>query len=577
MARLLGIGRLEPFVDFNSSTSTANLTALHGKEQQECFNNPTFEADYENAGDERSSLPTVTISLHSDDYLLSQNNNHTTNNQNQNKLGLASTDSGILICVAQPPSATDDSSSVGGKSLDSGLCEDGHGPVRQTPQDNDNGGSGGRSTSVPVSKDGAKGHRGPQEHKQETLLAICIQVFIPFLIAGTGTCGAGIVLDHVEEWTVFKDVKELFILVPTLLGLKGNLEMTLASRVSTQANLGKLDSLREKWQMIWGNMSIVVCQATVMGFLAAAFATVMTISSRGFQLHNALLLCASSLFTAVIASLILGSITLAVVIASHKCNINPDNVATPIAASLGDVTTLGILAAISSYLYKMKENYVPASIVIATFIFLIPLWAYLSYKNAFVKQVLKTGWAPVIAALIITTIGGFILEKSVSQFKGFAIFQPVINGAAGDLVAIQASRISTYFHQNSAKPGARPPDGSALCVSPWAAFFGKGPHSRTALILLAMVIPGHLLFGYGITLIKGGDTVLTPTFLPIYLASAFIQITLLLYIAQCMIQILWRLKIDPDNSAIPLLTTLGDFSGICCLTIAFYIHHFLVA
>lgn len=134
-----------------------------------------------------------------------------------------------------------------------------------------------------------------------------------------------------------------------------------------------------------------------------------------------------------------------------------------------------------------------------------------------------------------------------------------------------------------------------------------GPHSRTARILLAMVIPGHLLFGYGITLIKGGDTVLTPTFLPIYLASAFIQasyrnvklfkliclilenydlvsnsffilqITLLLYIAQCMIQILWRLKIDPDNSAIPLLTALGDFSGMCCLTIAFYIHRGLVA
>lgn len=51
----------------------------------------------------------------------------------------------------------------------------------------------------------------------------------------------------------------------------------------------------------------------------------------------------------------------------------------------------------------------------------------------------------------------------------------------------------------------------------------SGPHSRTALILLAIVIPGHLLFGYGITLIKGGDTVLTPTFLPIYLSSAFIQ------------------------------------------------------
>lgn len=51
-----------------------------------------------------------------------------------------------------------------------------------------------------------------------------------------------------------------------------------------------------------------------------------------------------------------GAITLLVVVMSHKCKINPDNVATPIAASLGDVTTLGLLAAISSYLYNIEGN-----------------------------------------------------------------------------------------------------------------------------------------------------------------------------------------------------------------------------
>jgi solute carrier family 41 len=33
---------------------------------------------------------------------------------------------------------------------------------------------------------------------------------------------------------VFKRIPEIYILVPSLLGLKGNLEMTLASRLSTQ-------------------------------------------------------------------------------------------------------------------------------------------------------------------------------------------------------------------------------------------------------------------------------------------------------------------------------------------------------
>lgn len=39
-----------------------------------------------------------------------------------------------------------------------------------------------------------------------------------------------------QHWPVFVDVSEIFILVPALLGLKGNLEMTLASRLSTQVS-----------------------------------------------------------------------------------------------------------------------------------------------------------------------------------------------------------------------------------------------------------------------------------------------------------------------------------------------------
>lgn len=36
-----------------------------------------------------------------------------------------------------------------------------------------------------------------------------------------------------QHWKVFKVITEVFILVPALVGLKGNLEMTLAARLST--------------------------------------------------------------------------------------------------------------------------------------------------------------------------------------------------------------------------------------------------------------------------------------------------------------------------------------------------------
>lgn len=56
---------------------------------------------------------------------------------------------------------------------------------------------------------------------------------------------------------MFEKVSELIILVPALLGLKGNLEMTLASRLSTQANLGHMDAPKEQWYMIVGNLVLI--------------------------------------------------------------------------------------------------------------------------------------------------------------------------------------------------------------------------------------------------------------------------------------------------------------------------------
>lgn len=44
-----------------------------------------------------------------------------------------------------------------------------------------------------------------------------------------------------QHWQVFTEVSELFILVPVLLNLKGNLEMNLAARISTSVTSAVLD------------------------------------------------------------------------------------------------------------------------------------------------------------------------------------------------------------------------------------------------------------------------------------------------------------------------------------------------
>jgi len=69
--------------------------------------------------------------------------------------------------------------------------------------------------------------------------------------------------------------------------------------------------------------------------------------------------------------------------------------------------------------------------------------------NEDTREILYIGWTPVLSAMVISSMGGKILNKVITKFPDIAVFQPVINGVAGNLVGIQASRISTDLHKSS--------------------------------------------------------------------------------------------------------------------------------
>ena len=50
-----------------------------------------------------------------------------------------------------------------------------------------------------------------------------------------------------------------------------------------------------------------------------------------------------------------GVVMVGVIMLSRRFHINPDNVATPIAASLGDLTTISLLAALARGLYTLVD------------------------------------------------------------------------------------------------------------------------------------------------------------------------------------------------------------------------------
>lgn len=405
--------------------------------------------------------------------------------------------------------------------------------------------------------------------KQEKWTTILVQVSIPFFLAGIGTIGAGIILGRVEKWKVFKSISQLFILVPALLGLKGNLDMCLASRLSTQSNLGNMALRKEIIKMIVGNIALVQVQATVASFLVSLFAISVGAAMDGkFDFAHTMLLIASSMFTATSSCFVLDFVLVAVVLLSKKFRLNPDNLATPLAASIGDVVSISVLSFIASLLYDQLDTHLWITFaIVAVYLCLLPIWVVVVYKNKYTRPILTNGWIPVLSALCISGFGGLVLDASVDVFYGFVVFQPIINGIGGNLVSVQASKISTMLHQSSII-GIIPPH-AKIFEWPWRAILKGVPYARSARILLMLSVPGQICFIFAADYIHMSESTITITFILAYLCASIVQVSLLLYLAHIIIHAMWKWKIDPDNSAIPYLTALGDLFGSSFLALAF--------
>ena len=95
-------------------------------------------------------------------------------------------------------------------------------------------------------------------------------------------------------------------------------------------------------------------------------------------------------------------------------------------------------------------------------------------------------------------------------------------GVGGNLVAIQASRISTFLHQRH-KPSVLPLDDDRIMRTPCVAFCGPKTDANIARILLCMAIPAHVLYLYVIILIQKSQV--TSYFIVMYMFVALFEVS----------------------------------------------------
>ncbi|XP_075551410.1 solute carrier family 41 member 1-like isoform X3 [Dermacentor variabilis] len=403
------------------------------------------------------------------------------------------------------------------------------------------------------------------------LTSTAMQVFVPFILAGVGSTIAGILLDVVKEWPVYVRIHQIFVLIPPLLGLNGNLEQTLVARLSTQANLGNLNRVREQLPMIFANIALLQCQSTVATLVACTLAIFKSVAIDNYwDPSHVAILFAGALAAVNTASLLLSLVMSAVVVVSTKCDKNPDNIAPAIAASFGDLTTLFLLSGYSSFL--LYRPYL-APLVIVLCVGVLPVWIILARRNSVSRVVLRVGWLPIIVALTVSSFGGYILDYAVITYPPIALHLSSVNALGGNLAAVFSCSLSSYLNRLTVL--GRLPAEEPLCVGPLQMYYQGGDMANVAYVLVGVVVPGQTLFAVLSRVLRFGRISMSITFFAAYIGASLAQVVVLLYLARLVVYRLWGWSIDPDNAAIPCLTGCGDFLGTGFLTLAYVVLHYV--
>ena len=423
------------------------------------------------------------------------------------------------------------------------------------------------SKKVSSQRNGKKGRRGkkksvpvfqsmeiPSNVNKFNLIKDGSQVLPALVIAAFGLFLSGYVLDITQHWPVFESNTAYFMAIPMLLGLKGSLDMTLASRLATAAHSGYMDDKQRTREIIISSLALVQVQAIICALITAVGSIIISSISNGvFLFLPNLVMLASILITMSSAAFVLGSLTAYLITCSVAYDIDPDNIVTPIVSSFGDACTTGLLALFGTFFYDLsldKSDILGiywSPLIIFVHLILLPLFWNVAKREELCRPVLKTGWLPLVSSLALSQIAGVILEQNVMRYKGIAVLIPYINGIGGNLGAVYASRLCSSLHTGKTEEELK------ICLS---LLFANLPLQGIFLMVVYFLNLGHVKINW---LIIG-----------LYILASTLQIVLVLLFITKITRILFRCEIDPDNYATPWLTALGDIFGTFFLVGVFF-------
>ncbi|KAI0042837.1 hypothetical protein FA95DRAFT_1563902 [Auriscalpium vulgare] len=437
--------------------------------------------------------------------------------------------------------------------------------------------------------------------------SIVLETLPTLLFTTIGLMFTGELLDHISHWNAMQSISQLIMIIPVILNLKGNIEMNLSARLSTAANMGELDASAARNSFILGNLALLQVQAAVVSFVAAGVSfllglvlpTISPASQEGtpaavralayrfvmnheraprptLPLHDPtmrlglkefVMVASTAMSAACLSALLLGSFMCFLIVVCRKFGRDPDNIAPPVAACLGDLVTLTLLGIVSAILIHVISTPIPA-IIIGFLVLSSVACAVVTRRNEHVRDLLTQGWVPLFGAMVITSGSGIVLDVFVSKYDGYALLAVAIGGLPGGAGSILVSRLSTALHAAASAAHHVLPSASTSAVSLPQKHAHHEPSIGLVMVTLFLVtIPVELVY---LLILRALNWLHAPFVFSIFaLVFLCIGVFISLFVARHVTKFLWDRGRDPDMYALPIHSALMDLSGQILLVSCF--------
>ncbi|MDL2260910.1 magnesium transporter [Methanimicrococcus sp. OttesenSCG-928-J09] len=164
---------------------------------------------------------------------------------------------------------------------------------------------------------------------------------LPFeLVAVVGGIISGVILSGMTN--ELEMIPGLIVIIPGIMGLRGNISSTLGSRLGSAIHMGLITKIdyknRELTNNIVGSMILTVIISIFLGFLGHFVSILLGFGSAG--LFNLILI---SLMSGFFSGLILSFVSVYLSIGAFRFGFDPDNVVTPSIATIGDIISVAMI------------------------------------------------------------------------------------------------------------------------------------------------------------------------------------------------------------------------------------------